>query len=142
MADLTLFQVLDEIERKNYFIWDQLNASERKQFYPVVLLKWMAGSGVDPCKLQRINTHFFAKPPKDQFLLLATAGAQGNKRWKWVAKKASPVEKELAAIQYVYNTNLRQAQQTIPLLSTQELEDVVKEYNDSLDKKETKKSRR
>lgn len=140
MSDLTVFQVLSEIEKKNYFLWEQLNESERKQFHPLVLMKWMLYSGVAPIALQRVNLNLFNLSKDQQFLKLATAGQQKSRKWQWLQKKAGNDE-ALKAIQYVYDTNSRQAEQTLNLLTPTELEQVVQEYRDSTSTKETKKRR-
>jgi hypothetical protein len=140
MSDLTIFQILNEIEKKNYFLWEQLNESEQKQFHPLVLMKWMLYSGVSPIALQRVNHNLFALTKDQQFLKLATVGQKKSRKWEWVAKKPV-IEEQLKAIQYVYDTNSRQAEQTLDLLTPAELEQVIQEYRDSTPKKETKKRR-
>ena len=143
MADLTIFQVLTELEKKNYFLWEQLNESEQKQFHPLVLMKWMSGSGVPPTRLQNVNLNLFTLSKAQQFLKLATVGQQKARKWSWEAKKADATGDEaLKAIQFVYDTNLRQAQQTLALLTPSELDEIVKEYRDSTDTKEKAKKRR
>lgn len=141
MSDLTVFQVLNEIEKKNYFLWEQLNESEQKQFHPLVLMKWMLYSGVSPIALQRVNLNLFSLTKDQQFLKLATAGQKKSRKWQWMQKKAVGDDDVLKAIQYVYDTNSRQAEQTLTLLTPTELEQVVQEYRDSTPKKETKKRR-
>ena len=143
MAELTVFQVLDEIERKNYFLWDQLTEDEQKQFHPLVLMQWMGTSGSSPIRLQRVNFHLFNLSKSQQFLKLATAGQQQQRSWKWAAKKAKPAnEEQLKAIAYLYDINTRCAQQALPLFSEQELAELLEEYRrDSSDTKETKKKR-
>jgi hypothetical protein len=140
MSDLTVFQILNEIEKKNYFLWEQLTESEQKQFHPLVLMKWMLYSGTSPVALQRVNLNLFSLTKEQQFLKIATVGQKKSRKWVWTAKK--PVnEEQLKAIQYVYDTNSRQAEQTLDLLTPTELEQVVQEYRDSTPKKETKKRR-
>jgi len=140
MSELNVFQVLTELEKKNYFIWEQLTESEQKQFHPLVLMKWMLGSGVAPIRLQRVNLNLFSLSKQQQFLKLATAGTNKSRQWKWVAKK--PIADEaLKAIQFVYDTNARGAESALALFSPEELEETIKEYRDSTDKKETKKRR-
>lgn len=141
MADLTVFQVLDQLESKNYFLWEQLNEREQKQFHPLVLMKWMLASGVSPIKLQQVNLNLFSLPKSSQFLKLATAGQQKQRRWKWIAKKPPSDDEALKAIQFVYDTNTRQAEQTILLLSPEDIDEIIKEYRDSTPKKETKARR-
>lgn len=141
MSDLTVFQVLSEIEKKNYFLWEQLTEGEQKQFHPLVLMKWMLYSGTPSIALQRVNLNLFNLSKDQQFLKLATAGQQKSRKWVWTAKKPGN-EEQLKAIQFVYDTNSRQAEQTLNLLTPTELEQVVQEYRDnSTPKKETKKRR-
>jgi len=141
MSELTVFQVLSELEKKNYFLWEQLTESEQKQFHPLVLMKWMIGSGVPATRLQQVNLNLFSLSKQQQFLKLATAGQKKSRRWQWVQKKAKDDAELLKAIQFVYDTNIRQAEQTLNLLTDKELEQVVQEYRDSTDKKESKKRR-
>ncbi len=141
MSDLTVFQVLNELEKKNYFLWEQLTESEQKQFHPLVLMKWMMASGVSPVRLQRVNLNLFSLTKQQQFLKLATAGQNKSRKWQWNQKKTDDNSEALKAIQFVYDTNSRQAEQTLNLLTPEQLEQVVQEYRDSTDKKETKKRR-
>lgn len=143
MPDLTVFQVLDQIEKKNYFLWSQLNESEQKQFHPLVLMKWMLASGVPATQLQPVNLNLFALPKEHQFLKLATAGTQTGRRWKWIQKKTDSSGEVLKAIQFVYDTNSRQAEQSIELFTDKELEEILTEYRGYITdtKKESKKRR-
>jgi hypothetical protein len=141
MSDLTIFQVLTELEKKNYFLWEQMTEGEQKQFHPLVLMMWMLGSGVSPVHLQQVNLNLFSLSKQQQFLKLATAGVNKSRQWKWAAKKPSDSNEALKAIQFVYDTNARGAESALALFSPDELAETIKEYRDSTDKKETKKRR-
>ena len=143
MSELSVFQVLSELEKKNYFLWEQLTEAEQKQFHPLVLMKWMNSSGVSPERLQRVNYRLFSLTKQQQFLKLATAGMKKSRKWQWTTTKKDQDETEaLKAIQFVYDTNIRQAQQTIEFLTTEELDEILQEYRDSTDTKEKAKRRR
>jgi hypothetical protein len=141
MSELTIFQVLTELEKKNYFLWEQMTESEQKQFHPLVLMMWMLGSGVSSVRLQQVNLNLFSLSKSQQFLKLATAGVNKSRQWKWVAKKPVDTNEALKAIQFVYDTNARGAESALALFSPDELAEIIKEYRDSIDKKETKKRR-
>ena len=141
MADLSVFQVLDELEKKNYFLWEQLNENEQKQFHPLVLMQWMRSSGVPATSLQRVNLNLFSLPKAHQMLKLATAGTNKGRKWKWEAVKPTKRDEALKAIQVVYDTNIRGAEQALVLFSEQELDEILEEYRATIDKKETKKRR-
>lgn len=141
---LAIFDVLSHLNEKNYFLYEQLNAEEQKSFHPLVLLKWMFASGMDPIKLQKANFHLFDQSKSQQFLTLATVGDKKNRRWQWAQKKGASDEDEvLKAIQYVYKIDSKTAIQTQSIFSQSELDEIIKEYRDDLkaSTKEKKRSR-
>lgn len=148
-SKLSLFDVLGEIGRKNYFTWDGLTEEERKQYNPVVMLKWMVSSGLDPIKLQRFNTVFFDCDQQLQLTLLSTASVKPKDyRWVWNRAKltGSTTEVEVTAIQECYQVTRSTARSLLDLFTPEELEQLVTEYVDfdnskTSGKKATKKAR-
>jgi alpha-mannosidase len=131
--EITLFQVLDQLHQKNYDIHRALTPSEQKKFVPIVLMKWMFYSGSsDPIALQNVNRYVFTTPAEQQLSLLASAG-RGSRakspRWKWkaAATKKGSVAKETAvmAVMAHYNITHSTAQSVLPLLSDEELCELV-----------------
>lgn len=148
-SKLSLFDVLGEIGRKNYFTWDGLTEEERKQFNPVVLLKWMSSSGLDPIRLQRLNTAFFSCDKQLQMVLLSTVSTNPKEyRWSWNRSKVGGNEDHngITAIQECYQVTRSTARSLLDMFTPEELEQLVTEYVDldsskTSGKKATKKAR-
>ena len=53
---LDIFETLRNIDKGNIEFYDNLDAEMRKQFAPIVVTQWLAGSG-DPVHLMLINEY-------------------------------------------------------------------------------------
>lgn len=128
-TSLGIFDVLNEVGRKNYFIWDQLTEVEQKTFHPLVLLKWMLFSGVSPIKLQEINHNFFNLSKPDQMVLLATAPRlSSNYKWKWCKNESKTADdRAITAIQSQYQVSGSTARSVLSLFSPEEIEELVQQ---------------
>ena len=141
MSAIGLFDVLGEIGKKNYFIWEQLTEQEQKQFHPFVLLQWMKKSNVNPILLQRFNQQFFSLTKDQQLMVLATATS--NKRYNWTWKKPTKEDKlapeALTAVQECYGIDRSTARSVMSVLTDHEVAEILSEYGDSSSKKTSKK---
>jgi hypothetical protein len=121
MSEVTLFQVLDQLNQHNTTITHALTESEQKKFAPLVLMKWMFYSGVAPITLQRVNANFFQHTGPMQLSLLGTAGgAPKHPRWKWIKSsggKAQQSEVLIDAVMNEYHINRSTALSVLDLFS-------------------------
>ena len=127
---LDVFQLLSRIDAKDYEIWETLTEEQRKEFSPLVVMRWMAGM-YDPVQLiflnEIVNPSVFAlgEANKDFLLKLLTVCSNGRpKRYAWVKYNVASKRKSRRALDLVaahYRLSLREAEDSLPLFSTAEL---------------------
>lgn len=89
MADLKPFEILRQLDQKNYDFWNQLTDEQRKSVSPYMLLRWMLGTTnerqlimanrlVNPLvfSLDSMHNEFLIK-------LLTVCSQNGPKNYKW-----------------------------------------------------------
>lgn len=126
---LDIFVLLEQIDKKNYNIWENLTEEQRKEFSPLVVMRWMAGC-TDPFQLILLNeiANILVFPlgdKKEQLLLLLTACSNGKtKRYKWLNYKVSSSKKKKHAINLIaqhYSLSLREAEDSFRLFSSDDI---------------------
>ena len=137
MADrkLDVFELLNKLDRKNYEIWDTLSADQKKEFSPLVTMRWMAGM-TDPFQLfmlnEVLNPTVFELPKHKELLLklLATCSNGNAKRYSWVNHKVAVIKKPKKSIELIaehYRLSHVEAEDTIKLFSNDEILELAKE---------------
>jgi hypothetical protein len=106
---LDIFALLDQVDRKNYHIWDSLTEEQRKEFSPLVALRWMAGC-TDPVQIIFLNelvnpTVFtFGQEKKELLLKLLTVCSNGKpKRYQWINYKMGGSKKMRRSVELIMN---------------------------------------
>lgn len=126
---LDIFQLLGQIDAKNYGIWDTLTPEQQKEFSPLVTMRWMSSCN-DPFQLimlnEIVNPTVFNLPDHKEFLLkLLTVCSNGkNKRYGWVNYKAGGTKKAKMSVQLIaehYNMSLVEASDSVRLFSAAEI---------------------
>ena len=126
---LDIFTLLDQVDRKNYAIWDSLTDEQMKEFSPLVTLRWMAGC-TDPVQLiflnEIVNTTVFTLGEHKEFLLkLLTVCSNGkSKRYQWINYKLGGSKKMKKAVELVmnhYRLSPKEAEDTRKLFSDEEI---------------------
>jgi len=126
---LDIFNLLSEIDRKNYDLWDTLSEEQRKEFSALVTMRWMAGT-TDQRQLiflnEIMNVSVFNIGDHKEFLLkLLTVCASGEKkRYNWINYKLSGSKKAKLATSLVmshYRLSAKEAEDVVKLLSPAEL---------------------
>lgn len=127
---LDVFGLLSQIDSKDYDIWDKLTAEQKKEFSPLVTMRWMAGMG-DPVQLiflnEIVNTSVFqlGDAHKEFLLKLLTVCSNGkSKRYGWVNYKVSSGKKNKRSVELIaehYKLSLNEAQESRALFSPEEI---------------------
>ena len=126
---LDIFTLLEQIDRKNYQIWDSLTEEQRKEFSPLVTLRWMAGT-TDPVQLiflnEIMNPTIFTLGDKKEFLLkLLTVCSNGKlKRYQWINYKVGGSKKMKKSVELIanhYKLGPKEAEDTRRLFNEEEL---------------------
>jgi hypothetical protein len=140
MSTIGLFDVLREVGKKNYFIWDELTVDQRRAFHPYVLIQWMRGSSIPIERLQSVNQYFFELPLELQFRLLATVSPRPSSyHWKWTSPKADPESEQMIdAVQSYLQLDRSTARAAIEFMDDEALTE-IKETNGNTEQKRTRK---
>ena len=126
---LDIFYLLGELDKKNYDLWNKLTEEQQKEFAPLVVMRWMAGT-TDIHQLtllnDLVNIAIFNLPEHKEFLLkLLTVCSSGKpKRYSWINYKISKKSKKKISIKLVadhYNLSISEAEDSIDLFSEDEL---------------------
>ena len=126
---IDIFTLLEQIDRKNYQIWDSLTEEQRKEFSPLVTLRWMAGT-TDPVQLiflnEIMNPTIFTLGDKKEFLLkLLTVCSNGKlKRYQWINYKVGGSKKMKKSVELIanhYKLGPKEAEDTRRLFNEEEL---------------------
>ena len=124
---LDVFQLLGRIDKKDYHIWETLNVDQKKEFSPLVTLRWMTGTNSSYQLIllnELVNTTVFTLPSDRKELLmklLAVCSDATGKRYQWVNYKMSGSKKSKLAIKLVA---------TALNIAEHEAEDTIKHYSD------------
>lgn len=126
---LDIFMLLEQIDRKNYGLWDKLSEEQRKEFSPLVTMRWMAGT-TDPVQViflnEIVNVLVFSLGDKKELLLkLLTVCSNGKpKRYQWINYKVSSGKKRKKATELIsqhYRISLNEAEDSLRLFSPGEI---------------------
>lgn len=126
---LDIFFLLGEIDRKNYSIWDSLTEDQRKEFSPLVTMRWMSGT-TDQRQLvflnEIVNTSIFNLGDHKELLLkLLTICTSSNKqRYSWINYKSSGSKKNKLSVELIsthYQMSLKDAEDSFRLFSKEEI---------------------
>jgi hypothetical protein len=129
VRSLDIFTLLDQVDRKNYSIWDSLTDEQKKEFSPLVTLRWMAGC-TDPVQLiflnEIVNPTVFNMGEHKEFLLkLLTVCSNGKpKRYQWINYKLGGSKKMKKSVELVmnhYRLSPKEAEDTRRLFSDEEI---------------------
>ena len=126
---LDIFTLLDQIDKKNYYIWDSLTEEQRKEFSPLIVMRWMAGC-TDPAQIvflnDIVNVSVFVLGNHKEFLLkLLTVCSNGKqKRYQWVNYKlggSKKVKKSVELVATHYRLSIKEAEDSRKLFSEEEI---------------------
>lgn len=122
--------LLEQIDRKNYGLWDKLSEEQRKEFSPLITMRWMAGT-TDPVQLiflnEIVNVVVFSLGDKKELLLkLLTVCSQGKpRRYQWINyKMAAGSKKQKRAVELIakhYQISYKEAEDSRRLFSSEEI---------------------
>lgn len=125
---LDIFQVLNQIDKKNFNQWNEWSEEQKKEFSPYMILRWMAGTD-NPGQLIRLgeiacSTVFEFSSKKDLMLLiLTTCSIDGPKRYKWLAPKGADKTQpgSIKLISEVYGLSAKDAEKSLKLFSNDDI---------------------
>ena len=126
---LDVFQLLGQIDKKDYDIWDRLTDEQKKELSPLVVMRWMAGT-TEPIQLiflnEIVNTSVFqlGDAHKEFLLKLLTVCSNGKqKRYSWVPYKVAGrgSKKIIDLIATHYRISPKEAEDSRRLFSNEEI---------------------
>jgi hypothetical protein len=130
-----IFSIMATLDKGDYFVYDRLSESERKEVSTYMLLKWMC-STTDNTQILRMNTVvnpiIFNTNKHDSLhmKLLAIGSNKKSKKYNWIKQKSSTNKKQklcLAAIQQYYKISEREAVLALPTLNKEDILSICEE---------------
>lgn len=126
---LDIFMLLGEIDKKNYNLWDSLSEEQKKEFSPLVTMRWMAGT-TDQRQIiflnEVVNLAVFNISNHAELMmkLLTVCSSGAKKRYTWINYKMSSAKKNKKAVELIaehYQMSLKEAEDTARLFSPEEI---------------------
>jgi hypothetical protein len=129
---LDIFELLLKIDRKDYGIWETLTDDQKKEFSPLIVMRWMAGM-TDPQQLiflnELVNPLVFNLHDKELMIKLLTVCSNGkSKRYSWINYKVNGARKKRASVQLVakhYQMSYKDAEDSMKLLTDDDIMDIA-----------------
>lgn len=132
---LDIFQLLEQIDRKERRLWEVLSDEQRKEFSPLMTLRWMCGT-TDARQLKwlnkLVNPYVFELGDQKEALLgqMIACGSGSKKRYTWPPYKQGSSRKNPLTIQLIrdhYRMSPSEAEDALRLFSTEELFELADE---------------
>jgi hypothetical protein len=126
---LDIFELLDQLNRRDLTIWSKLTEEQRKAFAPLVVERWMAGTS-DKRQVVMINelvnpfVFELADHPELLMKLLSVANSGGRQRYQWMPMKAgkkTKLEHSVRAITEALSCTKSEAQEYTQLLDAEDI---------------------
>lgn len=124
---LDIFELLGKIDKKDWGFLDGLSEEQRKGFAPIVVLRWLSGSG-NQTHLLNVNTLVNStvfnlyKHPDLLYKLMVAATPPGKKNYNWVkTKKKEKATKRIDVVKRYLNVPTRQAEEYVRLYSNEDI---------------------
>lgn len=133
MKEVTIFDLLNEIENQNYAFYDTLSKEQQQiLFKPVVVLMWLTSSqsSVEQLSMldELVNRYLFNfnKHPKLLYLLMCACGEHKKKKWKFVKRdvKQQQYTETISVVESYYNCSPREAVSYIQLLNVDDVKEM------------------
>lgn len=102
-----IFEVIKQIDKKNYQYFDSLSLEQQKEIQPYVLMRWISVVGDEDKHIKytqdtnnNVNMYFWelSKYKDLQWKLLCTCGQSGFNRHQWIPMSKSNNDKDFKAI--------------------------------------------
>lgn len=130
---LDIFKLLGEINKGNFNHYDSLTDEAKKEFSPLVVMKWMS-SVDDPRQIvflnELVNPLAFSlnKHPSLMYKLLVCSASKVQHRYKWVNnKKRSKKSKSLDVVKQYYLYSTRRAEEVLDMFSGSDIIEMAEE---------------
>lgn len=131
---LDIFDVLSNLNDKNYNFYDELEDEQTKQFAPLVVNRWMTGCG-DSLQVyldnEIVNPYIFSLQHHKSLLwkLMCISNSGKKQRYNWIKPPSVNKTSSLAidAICQYYKYNVRQATQAFAILNKEEVIKIASE---------------
>ena len=130
-----IFDVLGKINKKNTKFFRAMPQEEQKAIAPVVLMRWMSGT-TDARQIfflnEAVNPYVFPLAKHPELLIdLMTICAPGQfKKYKWhksLNKRSSSTPTAVSVIRNYFEYSQREAQDSLPLLSNDDILDYAEQ---------------
>jgi len=126
---LDIFVLLEQLDRKNFQVWESLTEAQRKEFSALVTMRWMAGTTDERQLLmlnELVNISIFELPQHQELFikLLAVCSSGKTRRYQWINYKiagSKKVKKSVELIAHHYKLSLNDAIDSRRLFSSVEI---------------------
>lgn len=129
-----IFEVIKQIDRKNYNYYDSLTDEQKKEIQPYTLMRWMSTVSDEQSHQKynitinnNVNKYFWelSKYKDLQFKLLCTSGQRGFNRHQWIPISKTLNDKTLNSIkEYFQGLTTQEIQMKYQKMSKEEIKDI------------------
>lgn len=130
-----IFQILNNLNKKNKEFYSQLTEDQQKALQPLVVMRWLTGT-TNPAQVffinELVNTKVFSLHKHKQLLVdLMTICTPGKpQKYNWLKKQnksSNKLPNSTQVIQQYFGYNSKQANQSLPLLDNEDIMDYAKQ---------------
>lgn len=136
---LDIFDLLSKIDKKDQSFLGSLPEDQRKGFAPIVVLRWLSGSGNDSQLLNvnmLVNSTAFNlyKHPDLLYKLMVVATPPGKKNYSYIkTKKKEKVSKRIDVVKRYLDVPTNQAEGYVKLYTNEDILEMSEALGDAPD---------
>lgn len=125
---LDIFEVLRQINNKNYMYYDKLTDQEKKLFQPYLVYQWLTSTD-DSMQLSILNhigtmVYELANYPSLMYKLFCVSSRSKNTRYSWIYKKQPKVDAEVIIAKYL-GCSIRVAKMHVDFFNDNQLKEMM-----------------
>lgn len=124
---LDLFGILGKIDRGDYDFYEKLSPEEKKEFSPLIFMRWMSGCD-DPRQITMLNAFVnkyvfpLGKHPGLLAKTLVTCSSRTPRRYKWITnKKSTNRPNSLKVVMEYYGMSARETKDQMSLIKQEDV---------------------
>lgn len=132
---LDIFTLLEQINNKDYFFYEELTDEERKGFVPLLTMRWLSGTD-EPAQIvllnEVVNPYVFSLHNHRNLLYkLLTICAVKPQKYKWIknqSKNSNKLKHVVALLCKHYNYSSRRVLEIINFLSNEQILQIAEQH--------------
>lgn len=131
---INIFTILEQIDNKNYLFYEELTDVERKDFIPLLVMRWLSGTN-QPAQIillnEVVNPYVFSlHEHKNLLYKLLTICSINPQKYTWVKKqsKNNKLKNTILLINKHYNYSTKKTIEILDFLSNDQILKIAEQH--------------